>query len=91
MSEQNTQQGHPQKRTDLEQIRRMSGLSPTLAGPEPPGTGYASHPAAGTSGTTAQAAGGCAPEEPETERGGSAAGHFSTRTNEDEGPGTGSN
>ncbi len=55
MTEQNREQ------RDLDLAEQMAGLSPKPAGPEPPGTGYASHPDAGTA----------ASESPETERGGS--------------------
>ncbi|HEX5269038.1 MAG TPA: hypothetical protein VFW33_01060 [Gemmataceae bacterium] len=60
MTTQNTQ------RPDPDLARRVAGLSPKPAGPEPPGTGYASPPEAGTGPTDI-----CAPEGPETERGGS--------------------
>jgi hypothetical protein len=76
MPEQNSKQ---READDL--ARRVAGLSPKPAGPEPPGTGYASHPAAGAGPTgTAEVP---APEEPETERGG-AAPHSTSRLNEDE-------
>jgi hypothetical protein len=77
MSEQTTPKRDP---NDLAQ--RIAGLSPKPAGPEPPGTGYASHPAAGTGPTSTPE--GVAPEEPETERGGSHAPQSTSRLNEEE-------
>jgi hypothetical protein len=70
-----------QKPDNDDLARRMAGLSPEPAGPEPPGTGYASHPAAGTGPTGTPEV--VAPEEPETERGG-AAPECTSRLNEEE-------
>jgi hypothetical protein len=67
-----TQQNKDQADPDL--ARRIAGMSPKPAGPEPPGTGYASHPDAGTG----------AAEGPETERGGSPAPNVTSRLNEPE-------
>src|SRR5262249_44714234 len=76
MNEQNKKQREP----DLAQ--RNAGGAPAPAPPQPPGTGYASHPAAGTGPAGAPEI--VTPEGPETERGGSAAPHSTSRLNEEE-------
>jgi hypothetical protein len=83
MTDQNRQQANRVRPADADPdlARRVAGLSKNPAGPEPPGTGYASHPDAGTAPAAADMG---APEGPETERGGSPS-SSSSRTNEDEG------